>query len=51
LPAEGWGWEPACSSFTGDTILIGAIAGGLLGLWLGAGFVEWMKENWLSFWV
>jgi hypothetical protein len=37
--------------FTGDTILIGAIAGGLLGLWLGAGFVEWMKENWLSFWV
>ena len=36
--------------FTGDTILIGAIICGLLGLIFGAGFIEWLKENWLGFW-
>ena len=36
--------------FTGDTILIGAIACGLLGFFLGAGFIEWLKENWWVFW-
>lgn len=36
--------------FNGDTILIGAILGGWLGWLLGAGFIEWLKENWWSFW-
>ncbi len=35
--------------FTGDTILIGAIVCGALGLFLGAGFIEWLKENWWGF--
>jgi hypothetical protein len=36
--------------FTGDTILLGAVACGLLGLCLGSGFIEWLKENWWGFW-
>ncbi|MBX3423826.1 MAG: hypothetical protein KF752_19900 [Pirellulaceae bacterium] len=36
--------------FTGDTILIGAIVCGVLGFFLGAGFIEWLKENWWGFW-
>ena len=37
--------------FTGDTILIGSIACGILGFFLGAGFIEWLKENWWGFWL
>lgn len=36
--------------FSGDTILIGAIVCGVLGFFLGAGFVGWLKENWWGFW-
>jgi hypothetical protein len=36
--------------FTGDTILIGAVLCGILGYFLGAGFIEWLKENWWWFW-
>jgi hypothetical protein len=36
--------------FTGDTILAGAAICGTLGYFLGAGFIEWMKENWGWFW-
>jgi hypothetical protein len=36
--------------FTGDTMLIGAIACGVLGFFLGAGFIAWLKENWWGFW-
>lgn len=36
--------------FTGDTILIGAVVCGPLGFFLGARFIEWLKENWLEFW-
>ncbi len=36
--------------FTGDTILFGAIVCGLLGYFLGSGFIEWLKENWWGFW-
>lgn len=37
--------------FTGDTILIGAVVCGLLGLFFGARFIEWLKENWWEFWL
>ena len=36
--------------FTGDTVLIGAVACGVLGFFLGEGFIEWLKENWWHFW-
>jgi hypothetical protein len=36
--------------FPGDTILAGAILCGTLGFFLGEGFIEWLKENWFSFW-
>lgn len=36
--------------FPGDTVLIGALLCGVLGLCLGAGFIEWLKESWLEFW-
>ena len=37
--------------FAGDTILFSAIICGLLGLFLGAGFIVWLKENWWGFWL
>ena len=36
--------------FTGDTVLFGAGLCGLLGYFLGEGFIEWLKENWWWFW-
>lgn len=36
--------------FTGDTILIGATICGVLGCFLGEGFIEWLNENWWHFW-
>ena len=37
--------------FPGDTILFGALLCGTLGFFLGAGFIEWLKENaWNFFW-
>lgn len=36
--------------FTGDTVLFGALLCGTLGFFLGAGFIEWLKENWWWFW-
>ena len=36
--------------FTGDTVLIGALTCGVLGFFLGEGFIEWLKENWWHFW-
>jgi len=33
-----------------STILIGAAICGLLGFFLGEGFIEWLKENWWNFW-
>lgn len=36
--------------FTGDTILIGAVLCGVLGYFLGSGFIEWLKENVWWFW-
>jgi hypothetical protein len=35
--------------FIGDTILIGAVICGVLGYYLGAGFIEWLKEHWWWF--
>lgn len=35
--------------FIGDTILIGAVIFGALGYYLGAGFIEWLKEHWWWF--
>lgn len=35
--------------FIGDTILIGAVVFGCLGYYLGAGFIEWLKEHWWWF--
>lgn len=36
--------------FTGDTVLIGAIICGTLGMIYGEPFVYWLKENWDWFW-
>lgn len=36
--------------FTGDTVLTGALACGVLGYVRGEGFVEWLKEGWWYFW-
>ncbi len=36
--------------FMGDTMLAGAIICGVLGYFLGEGFIEWLKENWWWFW-
>lgn len=36
--------------FTGDTVLVGAVTCGILGFFLGEGFIEWLKENWWWFW-
>lgn len=36
--------------FTGDTVLLGILICGVLGYFLGEGFVEWLKENWAHFW-
>ncbi|MCA9194282.1 MAG: hypothetical protein KDB03_21080 [Planctomycetales bacterium] len=36
--------------FLGDTVLIGAVLCGTLGYFLGAGFIEWLKEIWWWFW-
>lgn len=35
--------------FVGDTILIGAVGCGVLGYFLGEGFIEWLKEHWWWF--
>lgn len=34
----------------GDTVLVGAAICGLLGFFLGEGFIEWLKENCSHFW-
>lgn len=36
--------------FPGDTALFGAVACGVMGYFLGAGFIDWLKENWWGFW-
>lgn len=35
--------------FTGDTVIFGAITCGTLGYFLGASFIEWLKETWWRF--
>ena len=36
--------------FPGDTIVAGALICGTLGFVLGEDFIDWLKENWSSFW-
>ena len=36
--------------FTGDTVLLGAVAGGALGPIYGEPFIDWLSENWWWFW-
>jgi hypothetical protein len=35
---------------TGSMILVGALAGGVLGFFLGEAFIEWLREHLWWFW-
>lgn len=51
LGLSAWIFVPdAPPFFAGGTILMVGIICGFLGYFFGAGFIDWLKENWWRFW-